>query len=131
MKPRMLSAVPSPPLPLWLRAAAIYLFLPVIVFLIGWLNPWISIPLLLCTSASVISMVRDVSSNSQRRPSASAIRSAAGIGVLALAFALLTGLSDGLPQSSDYLKHSLLAGDLVERDWPVRYPSGQDDLYLC
>jgi hypothetical protein len=124
-------ATPVAPLPSWLKAAVIYLFIPVILFLIGWLKPWISIPVLVSICVSLIAMVARVPFSQRHGLSAANIGTTAGIAMMAISFALFTGLSDWLPQSNDYLKHNLLAGDLVERAWPVRYQSGQDNFYLC
>jgi hypothetical protein len=130
MKRLIPNADPEIPLPLWLSLGVIYLFLPVIVFLAGWLKPLVSFPLLLIVSASVITMVARVSP-SRHGSITTNIRSNGWIAIMAIVFALVTGLCEWMPQSNDYLKHQLLAGDLVQRSWPVRYQSGEDALYLC
>jgi hypothetical protein len=50
---------------------------------------------------------------------------------IAIGFALLAGLWEGLPQSTDQPKHNLILADLIEREWPVRYPGADGGEYLC
>jgi hypothetical protein len=118
-----------PPLPVWARASLIYLFLPLVVFVMGWLKPWIAILLLLLIILSVGSMVRR--HKSLPRFSSGRLHMVAVVTLIAIGLVFLTGLWPGLPQSNDYLKHNLIIGDLAGRSWPVRYPGVGGGEYLC
>jgi hypothetical protein len=116
------------PLPIWVKISAAYLFLPLALFIGGWMKLWLALPLLACILGSLGTMLAHSGS---RWPSRPAILSTIGIAVIAIAFATLSGISTWVPQSTDYLKHNLILGDLIERPWPVRYPGEHGDRFLC
>ena len=118
-------------MPLWIGVAAVYLFLPLVIFVGGWLQLWLALPLLACILASVGTMVLGSGAGFATRPNTQEIRSALAIAALAAGFAIVTGLGGWVPQSLDYLKHNLLLGDLIERPWPVRYAAENGDRFLC
>lgn len=121
---------PCPRLPLWVRLAFLYLFAPLFLFLAGWTHYALAIPLMLWVAWTLVDIVK-----AEKSPKGSGSdvdgRTAFWIIGVALAFSLATGLSDLLPQSSDYLKHNLVLADLVEFKWPVRYADGNESHYLC
>ena len=44
---------------------------------------------------------------------------------------LLCGMVDLVPQSTDYPKHNLIFGDLIDREWPVQYQTNGESYFLC
>lgn len=121
----------SEPLPLWVKISTVYLLLPFILFLAGWLKLWISVPLISCIATSLGIMIFDGSSGGSGFRWKQSLRLAGVTAGLSLAFALLTGVSDWIPQSADYLKHNLILGDLIEKSWPVRYAGEGGGHFLC
>ena len=119
------------PLPVWLIASVVYLCLPFLIFAMGWLKLWISIPLVILVCAALALTFSFRLPGKTWRPDPGEIRKSAVLGGLALAFAVLTGLCDWVPQSADYLKHNLILGDLVQLSWPVRYSKFAGEPFLC
>lgn len=131
MTPPTAVAIEELPLPLWIKVSAIYLFLPLVIFVGGWLQPWLALPLIACILGSVGTMCAGCGKGFGTRPNTREIRSALAIAALAAGFAILTGTGGWVPQSIDYLKHNLLLGDLIERPWPVRYAGEHGERFLC
>lgn len=119
------------PLSQWAKISIIYLFLPLILFIAGWVRPSLSLPVLACIAASGFTMLRSsvslLSPSSDKTPFLRYF----WIAAISIAFAILCGLIDWIPQSPDHLKHSLILGDLIERPWPVRYSSADGNRFLC
>jgi hypothetical protein len=123
--------IENQPLPVWIKISALYLFLPLILFAAGWLKPGIALPLLVCILGSIGAMLAQDGNPFSARPNTRELRSGLGIAAIAFAFAILAGLPPWVPQSTDYLKHNLILGDLIERPWPVRYAGANGGQFLC
>ena len=129
--PPLPSRADQSPLTWWEKAASIYLFTPLVLFIGGWLRPGLAFPLLALVGASGFILLSRSGGAGFRAPTKSQIRYAAGAALIALAFAVCTGLIHRVPQSSDYSKHNLILGDLIEKPWPVRYETDGGPRYLC
>ncbi len=117
-----------------MKTSVVYLFLPLVVFTVGWLKPWISIPLLVCIVGSVGMMLKNSGNGVPARPDAGNLRFTLGVAAITVVFAIFCGLCPSVswvPQSTDYFKHNLILGDLIERPWPVRYPGEHGGQFLC
>lgn len=130
--------MPSPsihcdrPLPVWLRASLLYLSLPLLLFLFGWCRSWIAIPVCLCLLTSLWLLCREPLAVAGPDNNTGVTRlSVLVLFFMALAFCLVNGTTPPAPQSNDHLKHQLLAGDLIERAWPVRYEESPSGNFLC
>lgn len=96
-----------------------YLYLPVIVFMLTWLNPFLGYPeaIIICYLVWRFSYNRDNTKISFRR-----IWFALIIAIVILfSWALLSGLGGFFLQSFDWQKHNVLINDLINKPWPVHY----------
>ncbi len=130
--------MPSPsshrdrPLPVWLRASLLYLSLPLFLFLLGWCRSWIAVPVCLGIVTSLWLLFREPLAVADPDKAAGIRKlSIVALFMMALAFCLVNGTTPPAPQSNDQLKHQLLAGDLIERAWPVRYEGSHTGEFLC
>lgn len=97
----------------------IYLYLPVVIFFISWINPLIGIP------AAVVCcyLVYQCSQRqAYRKIQWDKIWPFLIVAlVVIILWELLSGLGGFFQQSYDWQKHNVLMGDLVNRTWPVHY----------
>ncbi|MEJ0063570.1 MAG: hypothetical protein WDO70_10355 [Alphaproteobacteria bacterium] len=99
--------------------AIAYLALPAVAVELGWLTPWIGVPLALLTLWCVLPDFE----RTAKIPAARLI-------VLALAAIIVVALSGTSPLIEgvafiDLVKHRLIYNDLVKHDWPVIFQSTQ------
>ena len=101
-------------LPLLHRLAIIYLMLPVVIWLVGWFEWWLSIPAALLLVAALWQAVSG-SLRAYPRPATLAVLAVAACWVMVTAAG---GLFDGLPRG-DWPFHRLTLFELGQRPWPT------------
>ncbi|MCC4359387.1 hypothetical protein [Limosilactobacillus reuteri] len=96
-----------------------YLYLPIVLFLITWLNPIIGLPLVLVICYIVLRYSFQKSKmNISLKKDWLFLLVALLIIVL---WALLSGLGGFFLQSYDWQKHNVLLNDFINKNWPVHY----------
>ncbi len=106
-----------------------YLALPNVLFLLTWVNLLIGIPVAAVFLWSIFPASEMGDVPSERQMDRRTILIAA---VFAIGWTILSGVGGLVPQSSDYLKHSVLFHDLVHLSWPVIYhPDTPQSSFLC
>jgi len=106
----------------------LYLLVPNVIFLAGWLRPVWSVPAIAVLAACVVDLLRE---KGPAAPSLTA-RQWAFVAAFALFWTTVAGIGELGPQVTDYLKHNLVFHDLVVRPWPVVYgETGPHGALLC
>lgn len=98
----------------------IYLILPVIFFLIGWIKPIIAIPF----SIAVLSIIFIVNKNNEEDEANIKVISEKGlllVGVILLIVCILAGQGGLFYQSEDHHWRNAIFRDLINQEWPVYY----------
>jgi hypothetical protein len=104
------------------RAVVAYLFLPLVIFLAGWLAPWAAVPLLVCVAYAVVVGLRPrtcacpVPAGAPLTPRAMAVAIAAGS-----VWAAVGGTDHWVFANADWHMRDALLHDLVVGRWPVGY----------
>lgn len=100
----------------------IYGYLPCIVFLFGWCNPFVSIPTSIALLVVMILFVKQMDN-------VDSVKIEVPILILTLvvssAFCLIIGYGGLFANFYDYIKHSSVIQDLVSYDWPVIYTQNE------
>ncbi|GAB3900655.1 hypothetical protein GCM10028803_23910 [Larkinella knui] len=108
-----------------------YLYVPVCLFLYGWIIPGIAIPLSLLIGIGVWQFGRQADPSTRSHLPFSRqewLILMAG----ALFWTWVSGMGAFVPQYGDYDKHNLVFYDLITRPWPVVYRNPRfDDPFLC
>lgn len=104
-------------------ATILYLGLPVVLFLAGWLRPSLAIPLAAGTTWAMVTIVRQWPQGT--RPGISR-RHLFTLVAAALVLAWLTGAGGFGYQTTDWWKHNAILHDLTTQPWPVRYKADTD-----
>jgi len=113
--------------------AWIWLGLPMLLFLYGWMRWWISLPLGILLIFSVIKTIRQNNKHVHNNRRWSDIRMTHGYTlslILMFIFLLLIGMGGFFPQHYDHAWRNAVFFDLVRRDWPVVYDS-PDTRLMC
>ncbi len=99
-------------------ATLIYIALPNLIFLAGWLRPAAAIPMLALTLIGLIQFLRreDMHWSMPQSPGAGAV-----IVLVAFAWASLGGAGHFFAANSDWLTRDKVLGDLTFSDWPPAY----------
>lgn len=114
-------ALPSLPrlerLPLIDQAALVYLAFPVLVFLVGWLNWWVGLPIAVLLVLALGSVIRP------GRGALEAVSAAtlALVALTALGWSALGGAGHLFFANFDWLTRDAVLRDLVVGEWPVGY----------
>lgn len=95
-----------------------YLLFPVLIFVLGWMKAYVSVPVTLALLAAVYFIFRKEEASAERI-SWKVIGVAA---LFALAWCVLAGQGGLFYQSEDHNARNAIFRDLILRDWPVRYP---------
>lgn len=96
-----------------------YLYLPLLVFVVGWCGPWVSVPVTALTLLALFFFIRE-----SHFQDGDKFLKAYQIGVaflIIMAFLILCGHGDLFPQDLDWCKHHAIYRDLMNFDWPVVY----------
>ncbi|MBX2842690.1 MAG: hypothetical protein KTR26_13045 [Flammeovirgaceae bacterium] len=108
--------------PSWLLSSSlIYLFFPFIIFSIGWLKIWFSLPLLLVSLFFCWRFYKKTSIQ-QKKSDSYSTKFLIILAFIALSWCLLSGIGGIFFQRFDYLKHNAIFRELVLNNWPVYFP---------
>ena len=102
----------------------IYLILPVIFFLIGWIKPIIAIPF----SIAIIYAMFIVNKNCENTEMVITEKKLAIVFVILLIICVLAGQGGLFYQSHDHHWRNAIFRDLINQEWPVYYE--RSDTYL-
>ena len=100
-----------------------YLYLPIIIFLVGWTSIWVSITVLLFTIVAILFGMRKIYNENKEKPSCRLDELLVVFGVF-FVFFVMVGHSDLFAQDFDWHKHHAIFNDLKNYDWPVIYENG-------
>ncbi len=105
-----------------------YLLLPNLIFLLAWVNPFISVLLLVFLLYTLYQSPLFNKSNNDN--SLTAVHFF--LVFVATGLCYYAGVGGMQPQESDYFKHNLLIHDLIVKPWPVSYVNKEyNDPILC
>ena len=114
----------------------IYLALPGILWLLGWVNPLYSVPSVLLLCYTIYRVVRHINSPQYEGGASCRVllnsRSLAALLLIAFISALIseiTGLTGHVPQNADYSVRNAMYQTLVACDWPVYLHDGSYLVY--
>ena len=100
--------------------AVAYLVLPLLVFLVGWLEPWVALPLAACTLYALWPAIRPRAAGAA--PCAPLTRAQLTAGILAgIAWTVFGGTAHLLFANADWHVRDAVLHDLVSAPWPVGY----------
>ncbi|MEM7655320.1 MAG: hypothetical protein AAF399_04260 [Bacteroidota bacterium] len=101
-----------------------WLLLPNLIFLLGWLTPWLSVPL-------VVGLLWIWGKKQEFRTKEPSGKDQGKWWLLgfALVWTWLSGIGGFAWQRADYLKHDLVWHDLLQQDWPIVYEQGEMLVY--
>lgn len=100
-----------------------YLYLPILIFLLGWTSLFISLPVICFTIIAFFFVIRKTR-NENNDDSCSNFREILFVFVTFFLFFIFTGHSDLFAQDFDWHKHHAIFNDLMNYDWPVVYDDG-------
>lgn len=96
----------------------LYCYIPLFIFLLGWVKLWIAILVTICLGYFLYKFYAGIKeSSSVSIPLPVLI----GVGLALLVVCVLAGMGNWVLQVPDYNKHNAVLQDLVRFDWPVIY----------
>ena len=109
----------------------LYIYLPIIIFLLTWVKLMIAVPVLVFSFAALYRLTMDQYCKNEREK-----REDISIHILLMLFFIVIvfvfgyymGWSGGAPQSGDWSKHNAILRDLIEYEWPVYYRKGEETM---
>lgn len=105
-------------------ASVLYVTVPSLLFFLGWLHWWVSVPVTLLLAIAVReAAARGPDDRVEVRPG-----TVLGVSMVLFLWAVLSGVGGFGHQNSDYLKHNAILDTLVHSPWPVVGPGGTDTL---
>jgi len=113
------ASVRALPLPVLDRLVIAYLTLPLAIFLIGWLQLWVAVPLLACLAYSLRALLTPGASRSQVVP-VTRLQLIVAIAT-GLAWTYLGGTAHFVFSNADWYVRDAVLHDLVASPWPVGY----------
>lgn len=99
----------------------LYLYLPLIVFLLGWVSPVVSVPVLLISIIGIFFAMKNVWNNNKSKIIPVSVLEMGFVLLLFIAFFVFVGQGDLFPQDFDWHKHHAIFNDLLNYSWPVVY----------
>lgn len=112
-----------------LLATIIYIYLPVALYVIGFINPVIALITLAVMGYSCFVMFNGYAKNLERREAVRVKIPAIITGIIIITLiCILIGFGGIFTQAGDWHKHNAVLHDLVERDWPVYYTKYEKSL---
>ena len=91
----------------------IYLYLPLTVFLIGWVSPIVSVPVLLISVTGIFFAMRNVWNNNKSVIIPVSVLEIGFVLLLFIFFFIFVGQGDLFPQDFDWHKHHAVFNDLL------------------
>jgi hypothetical protein len=101
------------------RTAVAYLTLPLVLFLVGWLEPWAALPLVACVAYCLKPLFAALPGRATRLPITP--MQLAGAAVVGIAWTVLGGTAHLFFANSDWHIRDAVLHDLVASPWPVGY----------
>lgn len=99
-----------------------YIYIPVMIFLIGFVKPYFSFPLILVLSFFLLRMIEDYQKEMEENKTVLIKWWVLLLAVLVLcAFCVFIGWGGWFPQAGDWYKHNAVLRDLSMKNWPVYY----------
>lgn len=99
----------------------IYLYLPLIVFMLGWVSPVVSVPVLIISIIGIFFAMKNVWNDNKSKIIPVSVLEIGLIFVLFIFFFIFVGQGDLFPQDFDWHKHHAIFNDLLNYSWPVVY----------
>lgn len=111
-----------------LSAGVLYLAIPPFLFLLGWLQLFVAVPLCIALVYGLYACIRQLP---QQRLSLHGTKTAAllFLSVLCLLMALLCGFTGHFQQHADFMVRNAVYERLIVADWPLTADSGQPFIY--
>lgn len=109
----------------WIFASILYLALPVILWLAGWIQPCFSIPLIALLVTGLCLIYRKLPARQITVPRFSWF---ASLIIIFLAVSII-GFDGHFQQSSDFFFRNPIYNDLIRYDWPLVFPDGNLFVY--
>lgn len=100
------------------KISTAYLSIPVYIFLLGWLAPWYSIPILVTFSFAIYKLYQLIDQENFNSPKLQG-RTVFWFILIAVAWVGLSGAGGFGYQNSDYNKHNAFLKILLNHSWPV------------
>lgn len=100
-----------------------YLYIPLFLFLFGWIKPLLSIPVFTLAFLSLAKGIQSYKIFDKQKLDSSVVDTIL-LFLLIVIFFVFCGHGDLMPQDGDWSKHHAILHDLVEFKWPVIYDDG-------
>lgn len=114
-------------LPALFRGIIIYLYIPLFLFVLGWLNPLIAAAIFLISFAGIICGLKKMELGREKEYIPVSKKETLLVYFLFALFLVYVGHGDLMPQDMDWSKHHAIYYDLMNSPWPVEY---QGDVML-
>ena len=112
-------------------SSLIYLYLPTVLFLLGWTNKVIAIGVSIAIIFCTVRMLRNVWNSASQRED---VKISVPVLVFLVLFFCWVGYYAGwgrwVQQAGDWHKHNAVLHDLVNKRWPVMYRNGREHAML-
>lgn len=109
----------------WVFASVLYLALPLVLWLAGWVRPCFSIPLIALTGTGLCFIYRKLPSHQISLPRLPFLAS-----LLIVSFiTVLIGFTGHFEQHGDFFLRNPTYSDLIRYDWPLVFPDGNLFVY--
>ena len=117
------------------RCCLLYLALPTVIFMLGWLRWEIGVPAALLVVVAVLKMLRRHGGGKTVEPLLASdaevkvpVSTAFALVVCLVAWCVMSGQGGFVPQSADWHWRNALFRDLLTHEWPVTYPARNESL---
>lgn len=106
----------------WLKIFSyLYLYVPIILFLVFWIKPYFSIPTIALLGVCLYRIFKMNSEDEKLKLNLAFSLSTFVVFVLILIWCIYSGQGGFNFQHSDWQKHNVLLNDLINKKWPVNY----------
>lgn len=108
-------------------AAMVYLYLPILVFMLLWVKLPIAIVASACVLVSIYLFCKVEEPEAKKRVTAGFVVLVLLCFLFFLAWALVSGLGGYFNQTGDWPKHNTILNDMIKMQWPVRFSFHTDE----
>lgn len=109
--------------------ALVYLSVPLLMFIWGWLKPWIAIPLMLCIVYSLWKLAKERMRSPYGKELTSNLKEWIPSLLLFVMYIFVTGMTGNWAQHTDYYVRNDIFWDLTTKSWPPNLPDGRYFIY--
>ncbi len=99
----------------------IYLLIPNLIFIAGWLQPWFAIPISLLLLWQLVLLLKKIGEVKFHGLHRNHVRFVGATLLIAISVTLISGIGGIGFQDSDWIKHNAVLKDLIDQPWPVYY----------